>query len=106
MVAEVSLGRAEIVLGLECSRLTRNNADWHQLLGLCAMTGTPICDEDGLYDPRSFNYRLVLGMKWQLSEAELHFLRARLRCGIISKARRGELVMALPVGLVYDGAGH
>jgi hypothetical protein len=62
MVAEVSLGRAGIVLGLECSRLARNNADWHQLLELCAMTGTLICDEDGLYDPRSFNDRMLLGL--------------------------------------------
>jgi resolvase-like protein len=59
LVAEVSLGRAGIVLGLECSRLARNSADWHQLLELCAMTGTLICDEDGLYDPRSFNDRLL-----------------------------------------------
>ena len=66
MVAEVSLGRAGIVLGLECSRLARNNADWHQLLKLCGLTGTLICDEDGLYDPRSFNDRLVL--KGQISE--------------------------------------
>src|SRR5439155_15830934 len=58
LVAEVSLGRAGIVLGLECSRLARNSADWHQLLELCAMTGTLICDEDGLYDPRNFNDRL------------------------------------------------
>ena len=106
MVAEVSLGRAGIVLGLECSRLARNNADWHQLLEICAMTGTLICDEDGLYDPRSFNDRLVLGMKGQISEAELHFIRARLRGGILSKARRGELVMPLPIGLAYDPAGH
>ncbi len=69
LVAEVSLGRAGIVLGLECSRLARNNADWHQLLEICAMTGTLICDEDGLYDPRNFNDRLVLGMKGQISEA-------------------------------------
>jgi len=106
LVAEVSLGRAGIVLGLECSRLARNSADWHQLLELCGMTGTLICDEDGLYDPRNFNDRLVLGMKGQISEAELHFIRARLRGGQISKARRGELIMPLPVGLVYDAAGH
>ena len=62
LVAEVSLGRAGIVLGLECSRLARNSADWHQLLQLCAMTGALICDEDGLYDPRNFNDRLVLGL--------------------------------------------
>ena len=70
------------------------------------MTGTLICDEDGLYDPRNFNDRLLLGMKGQISEAELHFIRARLRGGQLSKARRGELVMPLPIGLVYDAAGH
>jgi DNA invertase Pin-like site-specific DNA recombinase len=69
LVAEVSLGRAGIVLGLECSRLARNSADWHQLLELCGMTGTLICDEDGLYDPRNFNDRLLPGMKGQMSEA-------------------------------------
>src|SRR5690348_14953852 len=106
LVAEVSLGRAGIVLGLECSRLARNNADWHQLLEICAMTGTLICDEDGLYDPRNFNDRLLLGLKGALSEAELHFIRARLRGGQLSAARRGELRMGLPVGLAYDAAGH
>jgi DNA invertase Pin-like site-specific DNA recombinase len=106
LVAEVSLGRAGIVLGLECSRLARNSADWHQLLELCAMTATLICDEDGLYDPRQFNDRLLLGMKGQMSEAELHFIKARLRGGVLSKARRGELIMPLPVGLAYDAAGH
>ncbi|KXX58747.1 recombinase family protein [Rhodococcus sp. LB1] len=106
LVADVSLGRAGIVLGLECSRLARNSADWHQLLELCAMTGTLICDEDGLYDPRTFNDRLLLGMKGQMSEAELHFIKARLRGGQLSKARRGELIMPLPVGLVYDAAHH
>lgn len=105
LVAEVSLGRAGIVFGLECSRLARNSADWHQLLELCAMTGTLICDEDGLYDPRNFNDRLVLGMKGQISEAELHFIKARLRGGIVSKARRGELITPLPVGLVHDSTG-
>ena len=106
LVAEVSLGRAGIVLGLECSRLARNSADWHQLLELCGMTGTLICDEDGLYDPRHFNDRLLLGMKGQMSEAELHFIRARLRGGVLSKARRGELITPLPTGLVYDAAAH
>jgi DNA invertase Pin-like site-specific DNA recombinase len=106
LVAEVSLGRAGIVLGLECSRLARNSADWHQLLELCGLTGTLICDEDGLYDPRDFNDRLVLGMKGQISEAELHFIKARLRGGQLSKARRGELITPLPVGLAYDAAGH
>ena len=98
LVAEVSLGRAGIVLGLECSRLARNNADWHQLLQICAHNDTLILDEDGLYDPTSFNDRLLLGMKGQLSEAELHFLRARLRGGILSKARRGELQLSCRSG--------
>src|SRR6204780_3555113 len=106
LVAEVSLGRAGLVLGLECSRLARNSADWHQLLELCGITGTLICDEDGLYDPRQFNDRLLLGMKGQMSEAELHFIKARLRGGVLSKARRGELQMPLPVGLVSDPSGH
>ncbi len=106
LVAEVGMGRAGIVLGLECSRLARNNADWHRLLEICALSGTLICDEDGLYDPTDFNDRMLLGMKGQLSEAELHFLRSRLRGGILSKARRGELITPLPVGLAYDGRGR
>jgi DNA invertase Pin-like site-specific DNA recombinase len=104
LVAEVGMGRAGIVLGLEVSRLARNNADWHRLLEICAMSGTLICDEDGLYDPTDFNDRLLLGLKGTMSEAELHFIRARLIGGQLSKARRGELQMGLPVGLVYDPA--
>ena len=105
LVAEVGMGQAGIVLGLEVSRLARNNADWHRLLEICALAGTLICDEDGLYDPADFNDRLLLGLKGTMREAELHFLRARLRGGLLSKARRGELPMPLPVGLVYDPAG-
>ncbi len=106
LVADVGMGRAGIVLGLECSRLARNNADWHRLLEICALTSTLICDEDGLYDPGEFNDRMLLGLKGTLSEAELHFIRARLRGGQLSAARRGELRMGLPVGLAYDAAGH
>src|SRR5437870_1593766 len=105
LVAEVGIGRAGIVLGLEVSRLARNSADWHRLLEICALTETLILDEDGLYDPGEFNDRLLLGLKGTMSEAELHFLRARLRGGILSKARRGELPTPLPVGLVHDPAG-
>jgi DNA-binding transcriptional regulator YiaG len=94
------------MLGLEVSRLARNNADWHRLLEICAMTGTLICDEDGLYDPGDFNDRLLLGLKGTMSEAELHFIRARLQGEILSKARRGELQTPLPVGLSYDPAGN
>ena len=105
LVAEVSMGRVGIVLGLEVSRLARNNADWHRLLEICSMSGSLICDEDGLYDPTDFNDRLLLGLKGTMSEAELHFIRARLIGGQLSKARRGELQMGLPVGLVYDPTG-
>ena len=105
LVADVSLGKAGIVLGLECSRLARNNADWHRLLELCALTSTLICDEDGLYNPSTINDRLLLGLKGAMSEAELHILRSRMRGGILSKARRGELRTPLPVGLVYDPLG-
>ena len=106
LVAEVSLGKAGIVLGLECSRLARNNADWHQLLQICAFNNTLILDEDGLYDPCNFNDRLLLGLKGTMSEAELFLIRARLRGGILAKARRGELALPLPSGLVYDPAGQ
>jgi DNA invertase Pin-like site-specific DNA recombinase len=106
LVAEVSLGHAGIVLGLEVSRLARNNSDWHRLLEISGLTGTLILDEDGLYDPSQFNDRLLLGLKGTISEAELHVLRARLRGGILNKARRGELKNPLPVGLVYDAQGH
>jgi DNA invertase Pin-like site-specific DNA recombinase len=102
LVTEVSLGHAGIVLGLEVSRLARNSTDWHRLLEICALTDTLILDEDGLYDPRHFNDRLLLGLKGTISEAELHVLRARLLGGIESKARRGELRKPLPVGLEYD----
>ncbi len=105
LVAEVSLGRAGIVLGLECSRLARNSADWHQLPELCGMTGTLICDEDGLYDPRNFNDRLLLGLKSQMSEAELHWLTSRMNEAKRAAARRGELRVPLPVGLVCDDDG-
>ncbi len=105
-MADVGLGRAGIVLGLEVSRLARNSSDWHRLLELCALTETLILDEDGLYDPTQFNDRLLLGLKGAMSEAELHLLRARLRGGLLNKARRGELRGPLPVGLVYDLQGR
>jgi DNA invertase Pin-like site-specific DNA recombinase len=102
LVTEVSLGRVGIVLGLEVSRLARNNTDWHRLLELCALADTLILDEDGLYDPAHFNDRLLLGLKGAMSEAELHVLKARLRGGILSRARRGELKQMVPVGFVHD----
>lgn len=106
LVAEVSMGHAGIVPGLEVSRLARNNTDWHRLLEICALSGTLILDEDGLYDPRTFNDRLVLGMKDTMSEAELHLLGARLRGGQLARARRGGLKQRLPAGYVHDYAGR
>ena len=106
LVAEVGQDRAGIVLGLEVSRLARNSADWHRLLEICALTDTLILDEDGIYDPGHFNDRLLLGLKGTMSEAELHVLRARLRGGILNKAKRGELPLPLPVGLSYDERGR
>lgn len=105
LVTEVALGKAGIVLGLEVSRLARNNADWHRLLELAALAGTLILDEDGIYDPSHFNDRLLLGLKGAMSEAELHVLKARLQGGILNKARRGELEVPLPIGLVYQEDG-
>ena len=106
LVAEVGMGRVGIVLGLEVSRLARNCSDWHRLLELCAMSGTLILDEDGVYNPCDFNDRLLLGLKGTMSEAELHILRARLRGGILAKAKRGELLTPLPIGFVYDACGR
>ena len=105
LVTEVGMGHAGIVLGLEVSRLARNSMDWHRLLEICALTDTLILDEDGIYDPAHFNDRLLLGLKGTMSEAELHVLRARLQGGILNKARRGELEMRPPVGLVYNSDG-
>src|SRR5215469_11419778 len=101
LVAEVGLGRVGLVMGLEVSRLARSSLDWHHLLEMCAMTGTLILDEDGLYDPATFNDRLLLGLKGTMSEAELHVLRARLRGGVLHKASRAALKLPLPVGLAY-----
>ena len=102
LVTEVGMGRAGIVLGLEVSRLARSSLDWYRLLEICGLTNTLISDEDGLYDTNQFNDRLLLGLKGTMSEAELHILRARMRGGTLSKAKRGELKQRLPVGFVYD----
>lgn len=102
LVAEVGMGKAGIVLGLEVSRLARNSTDWHRLLEICALTDTLLLDEDGVYDPAHFNDRLLLGLKGTMSEAELHVIKARLQGGILNKARRGELQSSLPVGFIYS----
>jgi DNA invertase Pin-like site-specific DNA recombinase len=105
LVADVSLRNIGIIMGYEVSRLSRNCADWHRLLELCALFDTLIADADGVYHPRDFNDRMLLGLKGTLSEAELHSLRLRLDAGRLSKAKRGELVQHLPTGLVRDPEG-
>jgi len=106
LVSEVALGHAGLVLGLECSRVARNNSDWYRLLDLCGVTDTVIGDLDGLYHPGSFNDRLLLGLKGTISEAELHMIRQRLDGGIRNKAKRGELRRGVPVGFVWgEGDG-
>jgi DNA invertase Pin-like site-specific DNA recombinase len=106
LVADVSMGKVGAVFALEASRLSRSNTDWHRLLELCALTGTLIIDEDGCYDPADFNDQLLLGLKGTMSQAELHFLRARLQGGKLNKAKKGELRSPLPVGYVYDELGR
>jgi DNA invertase Pin-like site-specific DNA recombinase len=101
LAAEVALGHVGIVLGLEVSRLARNNADWYRLLDLCGLTDTLIADTDGIYHPALINDRLLLGLKGAMSEAESHVLRERLLGGIRNKAARGELRRGLPVGFVW-----
>jgi DNA invertase Pin-like site-specific DNA recombinase len=105
LVSEVVLGRAGILMGLEVSRLARNDADWQRLLELCALYGCLVGDEDGVYDPTDFNDRLLLGLKGTISAAELHVLTARLVGGQRNKARRGALEVPLPIGLIYNAAG-
>jgi DNA invertase Pin-like site-specific DNA recombinase len=98
LVAAISLGEVGIVLVTEVSRLSRLDSDWHRVIELCAVFGTLIADEDGLYDPSDPNDRLVLGLKGTLFSAELHIIRARMRGGLLNKARRGALAQRLPVG--------
>jgi DNA invertase Pin-like site-specific DNA recombinase len=100
LAAEIALGHVGIVFGWEVSRLARNNADWYQLLDLAALFGTLIADVEGIYDPRLYNDRLLLGLKGTMSEAELHMIRQRMAAGRLSKVQRGEYVQHLPTGLV------
>ena len=104
LTAEVALGHVGLVLGLEVSRLARNNAEWYRLIDLAGFTDTLIGDADGIYHAALFNDRLLLGLKGTMSEAELHVLRARLNGGIRNKAARGELRRGLPVGFVWGEA--
>lgn len=105
LAADVAMGKIGIVMGYEVSRVARNCADWYRLLELGALFDTLIGDADGIYNPRDYNDRLLLGLKGTMSEAELHSLRLRLDAGRLSKAKRGELVHHLPTGLVRTTEG-
>jgi DNA invertase Pin-like site-specific DNA recombinase len=99
LVAAVSLGHAGLVLAYEASRLARNNAEWYRLLEVATLVGTLIGDADGIYDPRTYNDRLLLGLRGMLSEAELHLLRLRLEAGRMRQVERGVYRQQLPTGL-------
>ncbi len=106
LVSEVSLDHVGLVLGVDMSRLARSSKEWHQLLEICALFGTLIADVDGVYDPGQYNDRLLLGLKGTMSEAELHTLKQRMEQGRLSKARRGELAVAVPGGYVRRPSGE
>ena len=106
LVSEVGLDHVGIVLGIEMSRLARSGREWHQLLELCALSGALLGDLDGVYDPAEHNDRLLLGLKGTISEAELHLIKQRMWSGRVAKARRGELAVPLPAGLVRRASGE
>jgi len=103
LLAAICEGRVGVVVSIEASRLARNGRDWHTLLEFCGLVGTLIADEDGVYDPRQANDRLLLGMKGAMSEMELSILRQRAHEALKQKARRGELFMTAAVGYVRSG---
>lgn len=105
LAARVSLGKVGIILSTEVTRLSRNCSDWYPLLDVCGYMNCLIADRDGIYDPGAPNGRLLLGLKGQMSEMELHMIRSRLTAGILNKARRGDLALTLPAGLVRDQTG-
>jgi DNA invertase Pin-like site-specific DNA recombinase len=102
LVTLVTLERVGIIFAYDVTRLARNCTDWYQLLDLCGYRQCLVGDQDGIYDPATPNGRLILGLKGLISELEMHTLRARLTAGLLNKAKRGELALALPAGLVRD----
>jgi DNA invertase Pin-like site-specific DNA recombinase len=106
LVGRVCLGEVGAIFGLELSRLARSSADLSRLLELARLTDTLVIDADGIYDLADINDRLILGVKNQMSEAELHFLASRLQGAKQAAAERGELRIGLPVGFIYDDEGR
>lgn len=105
LVGRVGLSEIGLILSIDVTRLARNCSDWYPLLDICGLRGCLIADRDGVYDPGSANGRLLLGLKGTISELELHTIRSRLTSGLFAKAERGELALALPIGLVRDPSG-
>jgi DNA invertase Pin-like site-specific DNA recombinase len=103
LLAAICEGRVGAVLAIEASRLARNGRDWHTLIEFCGLVGTIIIDEDGVYEPRHPNDRLLLGMKGAMSELELSILRTRSLEALKAKARRGELFLTVAIGYVRSG---
>ena len=103
LLAAICEGRVGAVFAIEASRLARNGRDWHTLIEFCGLVGTVIVDEDGIYEPRHPNDRLLLGMKGTMSELELSLLRARSTEALKQKARRGELFFTVAVGYIKVG---
>ena len=106
LLAEVSLDHVGIILGIELSRLARSNKDWHQLIELCAIFGTMLADQDGLYNPTDYNDRLLLGLRGIMNEAELHILQGRMHQALLNKAKRGEIYIRAPIGYVKLPTGN
>jgi len=102
LAENVAQGRVGAIFALEVSRLARSSADWHQLIELCGLADVVIADEQACYAPRDYNDRLLLGLKGQMSEAELHWMRLQLQGGKLSKARRGELYVRPAPGYVWN----
>ena len=100
LLAEVTMNHVGLVLGLEMSRLARSSKDWHHLLEVCALFGTLLADQDGVYDASDPNDRLLLGLKGTMSEVELHTMRQRLERGRLHKAQRGAMFHGVPMGYV------
>jgi DNA invertase Pin-like site-specific DNA recombinase len=105
LLAEVTMDHVGLVLGLEMSRLARSSKDWHHLLELCALFGTLLADQDGIYDPNDSNDRLLLGLKGTMSEFEQFTMRNRLGRGKLHKAERGELFLSVPIGYLKTPSG-
>lgn len=106
LLAAICEGRVGAVLAIEASRLARNGRDWHTLIEFCGLVGTIIVDEDGIYDPRHPNDRLLLGMKGTMSELELSLFRQRSQEALKQKAHRGALFLGVAAGYVKTGRDH